>query len=116
MNYTKRLDLTSKDDLTLVGGKAASLGQLIAWGVNVPPGFVITTAAYDAGSASHIPEECAAEIMSAFDSLGVPRVAVRSSAIAEDSTAASWAGQLESYLNIDKDNLLLAVQKCWQSI
>jgi pyruvate,water dikinase len=43
-------------------------------------------------------------------------VAVRSSATAEDSSAASWAGELESYLNTTKDNLLGNVKKCWSSL
>jgi Phosphoenolpyruvate synthase/pyruvate phosphate dikinase len=33
--------------LTLAGGKGANLGELIKAGFDVPPGFVITTAAYD---------------------------------------------------------------------
>ena len=36
-----------RDDLVLAGGKGANLGELSQAGFNVPPGFVITTAAYD---------------------------------------------------------------------
>src|SRR5512146_490732 len=36
-----------KGDLALAGGKGANLGELLRAGFNVPPGFVITTAAYD---------------------------------------------------------------------
>ncbi|HET9596888.1 MAG TPA: PEP/pyruvate-binding domain-containing protein [Anaeromyxobacteraceae bacterium] len=36
------------DALPLVGGKCASLGELIHAGIRVPPGFAITTAAYRA--------------------------------------------------------------------
>ncbi|MBU4142943.1 hypothetical protein KJ590_02995 [Patescibacteria group bacterium] len=43
-------------------------------------------------------------------------VAVRSSATAEDSSVASWAGELESYLNVDEAGLLGAVKKCWSSL
>jgi len=43
-------------------------------------------------------------------------VAVRSSATAEDSLSASWAGELESYLNVTKETLLDAVKKCWASL
>jgi pyruvate,water dikinase len=44
-------------------------------------------------------------------------VAVRSSATAEDLPEASFAGQHESYLNITgKEELLLAVQKCFASL
>lgn len=43
-------------------------------------------------------------------------VAVRSSATAEDSSVASWAGELESYLNTTKKNLIGNVKKCWSSL
>lgn len=43
-------------------------------------------------------------------------VAVRSSATAEDSSVASWAGELESYLNVTRKNLLESVKKCWSSL
>jgi pyruvate,water dikinase len=48
MTYTVWLDEISKDDITLAGGKGANLGELSHAGLPVPPGFVITTAAYDA--------------------------------------------------------------------
>ena len=35
------------NDIPIAGGKAANLGELMAAGFNVPPGFVLTTAAYD---------------------------------------------------------------------
>ena len=35
-------------DLTVAGGKAANLGELLGAGLPVPAGFVVTTAAYDA--------------------------------------------------------------------
>ncbi|MBI2668305.1 hypothetical protein HYX14_00525 [Candidatus Woesearchaeota archaeon] len=56
------------------------------------------------------------EILTAFKKLDVPFVAVRSSATAEDSSIAAWAGQLESYLNTTKENLLENVKKCWASL
>src|SRR5688572_7307834 len=36
-----------KGDLILAGGKGANLGELSQAGFDVPPGFIITTAAYD---------------------------------------------------------------------
>ncbi|NTV01133.1 MAG: phosphoenolpyruvate synthase, partial [Methanoregulaceae archaeon] len=39
-------DLT-KDDIPIAGGKGANLGELVGAGFNVPPGFVLTTIAYD---------------------------------------------------------------------
>ncbi|MFA4818879.1 MAG: PEP/pyruvate-binding domain-containing protein [Patescibacteria group bacterium] len=43
-------------------------------------------------------------------------VAVRSSATAEDSTQASWAGELETYLNTTEKDLLRYVKDCWSSL
>src|SRR5829696_199945 len=41
-------DEIGKDDLALAGGKGANLGELSHAGLPVPPGFVLTTRAYDA--------------------------------------------------------------------
>ncbi|MBI4117821.1 MAG: hypothetical protein HY453_01945 [Parcubacteria group bacterium] len=62
------------------------------------------------------PEDIAEEIKKCFKKLGAKYVAVRSSATAEDSESASWAGQLESYLNTTEENLLENVKKCWASL
>ncbi|MBI5138419.1 MAG: hypothetical protein HZA95_01310 [Candidatus Vogelbacteria bacterium] len=43
-------------------------------------------------------------------------VAVRSSATAEDSASAAWAGQLDTYLNTTEGTLLVNVKKCWASL
>lgn len=43
-------------------------------------------------------------------------VAVRSSATAEDSPSASFAGQHESYLNVPANEVLHSVQKCYASL
>src|SRR6056297_3716948 len=40
------LDEIGADDLESVGGKAASLGELTAAGLPVPPGFVVTAGTY----------------------------------------------------------------------
>ncbi|VVB75387.1 Phosphoenolpyruvate synthase [Candidatus Tiddalikarchaeum anstoanum] len=46
-----------------------------------------------------------------------PFVAVRSSATAEDLPTASFAGQQETYLNVQgADKVVEAVQKCWASL
>ncbi len=63
-----------------------------------------------------IPKELAAEIIAEFKKLKVPLVAVRSSATAEDSLVASWAGELETYLNTTSKNLLDNVKRCWSSL
>lgn len=65
---------------------------------------------------SKFPNDLAKEILKDFTKLKASFVAVRSSATAEDSSTASWAGELESYLNTDKKNLLLNIKNCWSSL
>ncbi|MGH3998741.1 MAG: PEP/pyruvate-binding domain-containing protein, partial [Pseudonocardiaceae bacterium] len=127
--------------LPVAGGKAANLGELIRAGFPVPPGFCITTAAYqqvaaaafdlDAQDTGLIAEQARTAILTAsiptaiadavdhaYRALGddVP-VAVRSSATAEDLPWASFAGQQDTYLNIvGVDALLDAVHRCWASL
>jgi pyruvate,water dikinase len=62
------------------------------------------------------PQKVAVEVIKEFSRLKAPLVAVRSSATAEDSSIASWAGELESYLNITSKGLLEAVKNCWSSL
>lgn len=40
------LEEVDKNDVALVGGKGANLGEMLQGGLNVPPGFTITTQAY----------------------------------------------------------------------
>lgn len=63
-----------------------------------------------------MPEDIVSEIMDSFVKLKTSHVAVRSSATAEDSSIASWAGELESYLYIDKKKIIESVKKCWASL
>lgn len=63
-----------------------------------------------------IPKELEKEIMKEYKKLKTPFVAVRSSATAEDSSIASWAGELETYLNTTEKTLLKNVKKCWSSL
>jgi pyruvate,water dikinase len=103
-------------------------------GLPVPSGFVITSAAF----AAAVGEDVLRERMRAQDIAGAravvaaalpPReliaehyatltgpVAVRSSACAEDSAAASYAGQQETFLNVNGlDCVLRDVVECWLS-
>jgi pyruvate,water dikinase len=138
--------------LSLAGGKAANLGELIRAGLPVPDGFCVTTDAYRdgttaadlsgifeelAGTAADDPERAAeiarqardrilsapmpahvaAAVTSAYQALGEPAVAVRSSATAEDLPFASFAGQQDTYLGITgADAVLDAVHRCWASL
>ena len=63
-----------------------------------------------------MPEDIADEVQKEFKKLNTKYVAVRSSATAEDSSAAAWAGQLDSFLNTSEENLLENVRKCWASL
>ncbi len=63
-----------------------------------------------------MPGDIEQEIFSSFNNLRSTYVAVRSSASAEDSSSASWAGQLDSYLNITENNLIKSILKCWASL
>lgn len=99
----------------VVGGKAASLSRLASQHI-VPPGFAIAAvpASRDDAIAS-----LAQTIEQAYQRLGdrcgssQPAVAVRSSALDEDGTDASFAGQHDTYLNIrGADALVDAVRRC----
>ena len=63
-----------------------------------------------------VSSDLSGEIQKFFKNLDSKYVAVRSSATAEDSASAAWAGQLESYLNTTEENLLENVKKCWASL
>jgi len=137
-------DLRASDE-TLFGGKSASLGELIAAGIPVPPGFALASSAFEpAGLAADldpddlgrvraasaaaveevrsrpVPEAVRAEIARAYDSLteeADPPVAVRSSALGEDSAEATFAGQQETYLWVrGAERVGHAVRDCWASL
>jgi pyruvate, water dikinase len=123
-------------DVGRAGGKGASLARMSALGLPVPPGFVVpaeclAAALPDGGEAlrAALPDharaqqavaqaEPPAEIADAYAKLGGddPPVAVRSSACAEDSDTASYAGQQETYLHVTgADAVCARVRDCWAS-
>lgn len=116
MIFIKTFDKVSKEDVKEVGGKGASLGEMMRAGIPVPLGFVVTTDAYKKFYNQELSVEIRNDVLRAFDRLGFQRVAVRSSAVAEDSSKASWAGQLETYLNVKRDSLIAKIRDCWDSI
>ena len=65
---------------------------------------------------ARMPKDISQEIKKEFKKLNSEFVAVRSSATAEDSSSAAWAGQLDSFLNTTEETLLANVQKCWASL
>lgn len=66
--------------------------------------------------AASFPDDLKKPVIDEFSRLKTKFVAVRSSATAEDSSAASWAGELESYLNVEKGHLFDSIKKCWASL
>ena len=64
-----------------------------------------------------IPLDIQKNISKYYKELGAKKVAVRSSATAEDLPSASFAGQQDTYLNITGENAVVhAVQRCWASL
>jgi pyruvate,water dikinase len=103
-------------EASLVGGKAASLSRLAAEHP-VPPGFALTSTALQAAAGELatgvVPAGLRAAIVAAYERLGGPRVAVRSSAIDEDGDLHSFAGLHETFLNVEgADGVLDAVVRC----
>ncbi|UCH28446.1 MAG: hypothetical protein JSV06_09205 [Myxococcales bacterium] len=91
-----------------VGGKAEGLARLLRYGFEVPPGFVIQGA-----TETTLPSDLEAQYLR----LGGGKVAVRSSAIGEDSGDASFAGQYETVLNVEGiDALGAAIADCARSL
>ena len=137
---TMTLTLQNLDStkVSLAGGKASHLGVLHNSGFNVPDGFVVSTEAYrfflnsanidlsNLGNteelrrsieSANLPSELVDAVTDAYTKLGGGRVAVRSSATAEDLPEASFAGQYETSLNIEgRDNLLKHIKYCFASM
>ena len=69
-------------------------------------------------TAGHFPVELEKEIRAKYAKLGESkRVAVRSSATAEDLPDASFAGQQETYLNVQGiDDVLIQIRNCYASL
>jgi phosphoenolpyruvate synthase/pyruvate phosphate dikinase len=116
VKYIRFLNEVSRNDVADVGGKAASLGDMVQGGLPVPAGFVVAVQAFQDFNGAEITEQFQDELRYAFRRLKAKRVAVRSSAVAEDAGDASWAGQLETYLNVSEAGLVQAIRKCWSSM
>lgn len=102
-------------DYSVCGGKGASLAKLSQAGFPVPKGFVVPADIYlEYEKFGTISEEIEQEILLMFDELGLSRVAVRSSAVAEDSADNSFAGQLETFLNKDREQLIESILDCYK--
>jgi len=153
--FVRSLDQLRRTDEPRFGGKSANLGELLAAEIPVPPGFALSTAAFETfvhdaglrdridsalsgvttgdvdaiGRASHaiseamrfapVPDAVRTEIAEHYAQLGhdSPPVAVRSSAVGEDSQDATFAGQQETYLWVrGAEPVCDAVRDCWVSL
>lgn len=116
-HHVVSLRTVGREDVGLVGGKGANLGELLRRGFPVPDGFVVTTRAFDEFSGGPLPEALVAAVGDAYAALGGGPVAVRSSATAEDLPTASFAGQQDTYLGmVGAEAVVNGVGRCWASL
>jgi pyruvate,water dikinase len=103
----------------LLGGKVAGLAEMTRAGLDVPPGFGVTTAAHERFASDPGVLRQAGDAYEALARrLGVPSppVAVRSSGQAEDIAEASFAGQYDTYLWVTgADAVVEHVEMVWRS-
>jgi phosphoenolpyruvate synthase/pyruvate phosphate dikinase len=121
------LDHAWSRDVTKVGGKGAGLGRL-AEGFSVPPAFNLTVDAFSRwGECRHDsgdpPADMIQAVAKAYATLGTlcgtddPAVAVRSSAVDEDGSDNSFAGQHDTFLNVKgQESVARAIVRCWASL
>ncbi|MGN0342718.1 MAG: PEP/pyruvate-binding domain-containing protein [Roseburia sp.] len=135
--YIQLFDNITKKDIKTAGGKGANLGEMTRAGIPVPPGAVLTVQAYqrfmeyneidvsnkpdevrNAILIGNMPEDVQEEIAAFYRGLGEnARVAVRSSATAEDLEDASFAGQQETFLNVQGEDMLInSIKACYASL
>ena len=94
------------------GGKAVSLGAAIRAGLPVPPGVALGTMMVERVASG---EQSAIDVILASPHIPDARLAVRSSAVGEDSADASFAGQHATRLNVRKPSIQQAVHVVWAS-
>lgn len=116
----------ASQDVTRVGGKAATLGRL-ATRHRIPPGFCVDSQVFERYASAQDGDAAALAglrgiIHGALAALEQrvgrpdPLVAVRSSAIGEDGGGSSFAGQHETVLGVrGVDAVTRAVIACWRS-
>lgn len=106
------LPLSEVGEVKRFGGKAVNLGKLIQAGLPVPTGFAVSLDAFD--NTGKLSVECRKQIKSLLiqDRL----YAVRSSATVEDADEASWAGQFETYLNVESAEVIKRIEACHKAI
>lgn len=98
------LSAVTAADRAVTGSKAARLAAAQAAGFLVPDGFVVP-----------VGEEVDEAVLVAAAAAVAGRLAVRSSAVAEDLAGASYAGMYESYLDLAPAQVSDAVRRCRRS-
>ena len=102
-----------------VGGKARGLAAIPAAGLVTAPWFVVRAEAQRSSSSGAADATLAAEVEAACGRLvasGAHGFAVRSSALDEDGSSRSFAGQHLTVLNApDARTVLTAIEQCWAS-
>src|SRR5688572_12617507 len=99
-------------DEAAFGGKAVSLGAAIRAGLPVPPGVAVGTTMVNRVAGR---EPDAIDAIRSSGYIPDSRLAVRSSAVGEDSADASFAGQHATKLNVRKATVHEAVHIVWAS-
>jgi pyruvate,water dikinase len=113
MDFGMRIvPLAHAGDEAAFGGKAVSLGAAVRAGLPVPPGAALASESVDRIARAH-----PSPVRELLESTHVPdaRLAVRSSAVGEDSGGASFAGQHVTKLNVRRAQLQDAVHAVWAS-
>ncbi len=106
--------LAHGDQLAACGNKSYRLAQLRAHGIPVPDGVVLTTALLD--RFDRLSDRRRRRILDRiWRRLAAERVAVRSSASAEDGSLHSFAGVFESVLDVERAGLEAAIREVMQS-
>lgn len=103
------------------GGKAKALALLTQAGIgHIPPFLAVLPQAFEHSQTNdtlpHQPsDDITAEILAALHQLGPGPYAVRSSALDEDGTEHSFAGQLSSFLNVPAEKVPHQIAAVWRS-
>ncbi|MDH3216802.1 MAG: PEP-utilizing enzyme [Candidatus Krumholzibacteria bacterium] len=137
MSFFVRFDTVTPADP--LGGKARALADLGAAGFPVPPWFVVTPETFEASVTPHQREAVASarrhqDVSAVLDAVSLAAavesdlarelreitgdgqlVAVRSSAVDEDSVQHSFAGQLQSFLFVSAQDVASRIVDVWRS-
>ncbi len=117
--------LTARDEPSLprMGGKGFALARLSAAGFPVPAWLAVSPPKVDAKALTppesfSWPDEFLQRLQVELAKLAPAgdRFAVRSSAVDEDGARSSFAGQLESFLEVTSDDVPRYIVKVWESV